>query len=66
MWVHDNGLLKSELPYCSNWVHILPNTTYNAKIDLTLSTSVEYDGKKCNSDPSYNQDDCRFDNIHKV
>ena len=66
LWVHDKGLHKSELPYCSNWVQVLPNTTYNAKVDLTLSTSVEYDGKTCISDPNYNQDDCRFDTIHKV
>ena len=66
MWVHSDGLLKSELPYCSNIAEVHPNTLFLATLDLTVSKSVEYDGQSCNVDPDYNQDDCRFEYIHRV
>ena len=66
LWVHSNGLLRSELPYSSNIAAIFPNTSFFATMDLTVSKSVEYDGKECNSDSDYSQDDCRFEYIHKV
>ena len=66
LWVHSNGLLRSELPYSSNIAAMFPNTSFLATMDLTVSKSVEYDGKECNADSDYNQDDCRFEYIHKV
>ena len=66
IWVHDHGLLRSELPYCSNQAEVWPNSIFSARVDMTVSTSVEYNGKGCNPDPNYNQDDCRLEYIHKV
>ena len=63
MWIHSNGLLRSELPYCSNIAQMYPNTSYMATMDLTVSKSVEYNGEECYSDADYNQDDCSLQYI---
>lgn len=66
IYTHLKGLFESDFVYAHEELIIEKNSRKTEVLDLTSMTSVNYDGERCNSDPFYLHDECRYQQIHKA